>query len=217
MADDKRDARTALEGGLRDGNPHFPGRAVPDEPDRVDRLGGPAGGDQDMPPAEVRLARWLDPGWPGTRVRSADRSTFDRPDDCLDDQRQLRQSPDTDLPGGQGSGVRVDDRVAEVVPQPADVLPGRWMRPHLAVHRRRHDNGRAGGEDRRRDRVAGEAVGHRPEPVRRRRGNDDRVGGVGNDDMADPAVRQEGEDVGLRRVPAQRLEGERGDEAGGRR
>ena len=62
--------------------------------------------------------------------------------------------------------------------------------------------------------VAGQAVGHRAEPVRRRRRHDDRVGRVADDDVADPAVRQEVEQLGLDRVARQRRERQRTDEAG---
>ena len=48
--------------------------------------------------------------------------------------------------------------------------------------------------------------------------DDDRVGRVGDDDVADPAVGQQVEDVGLDRVARQRRERQRADEAGrGRR
>jgi hypothetical protein len=50
-----------------------------------------------------------------------------------------------------------------------------------------------------------------------RRGDDERVGRIGGDDVPDPAVRQEREDVGLDRVAAQRLEGQRSDEPRRRR
>ena len=209
--------RAALDRGLGDGDAHLAGRSVADEPDGIDRLGGAARGDEDLPAGEVRLAGRLDPGRAISRIRSPDWTLPDGRDDGVDDPRQLREAPDADLPGRERPGVRLDDRVAEVVAQPADILPRRGMRPHLAVHRRRDDDGGGRSEGRRGDRVAREAVGHRPEPVGGRRGDDDRVGRVRGDDVADPAVRQEGQEVRLRRVPAQRIERERGDEAGGRR
>ena len=64
-----------------------------------------------------------------------------------------------------------------------------------------------GGHD-----VPGEAVGHRPQPVRGRRRDDDRIGGVGDHDVADPAVREQVEDVGLDGVAAQGRERQRPDE-----
>ena len=63
-----------------------------------------------------------------------------------------------------------------------------------------------------RDDVAREPVRHRAEPVGGRGRDDDRVGGVGDDDVADPAVRQEVEQVRLDRMPRQRRERQRADE-----
>ena len=82
---------------------------------------------------------------------------------------QLGQPADAGLPRCQRARLGLHDRVAEVVPQPRDVGPRRRMRPHVAVHGRRDDDRGRGRQARRGHDVAGEAVGHRAEPVRRRR------------------------------------------------
>ena len=65
--------------------------------------------------------------------------------------------------------------------------------------------------------VAGQAVGHRAKPVRRGRRDDDRVGAVGDDDVADAPVGQQVQHVGLDRMARQGGERQRPDEPGRRR
>ena len=55
-ADDEGHLRPAVERGLGDGDAHLARGSVADEADRIDRLGGAAGGDDDVPAGEVRLA-----------------------------------------------------------------------------------------------------------------------------------------------------------------
>ena len=64
------------------------------------------------------------------------------------------------------------------------------------------------------DGVAGEAGRHRRQPVGGRRGDDDRVGAVGDDDVADPLVGEQAADVALDRVAGQGRERQLADEAG---
>ena len=56
---------------------------------------------------------------PGGRVRGPDGSLADRRDDRVDDPSQLGQPPDARLARGERPALRLDDRVAEVVAQPA--------------------------------------------------------------------------------------------------
>ena len=120
--------------------------------------------------------------------------------------------PTPDWPDASSPGRGLHDRVAEVVAQSGDVGPRRRVGPHVAVHRRRDDDRGRRGEDRGGHDVAGQPVGHRAQPVRGRRRDDDRVGAVGDDDVADPPVGQQLEDVGLDRMARQRREGQRADE-----
>ncbi len=102
--------------------------------------------------------------------------------------------------------------------QPLDVVTRRRVRPHVAVHGRRDDHRRRRREAGREHGVVRDPAGHRAQPAGRRRGHDDGVRGVGDDDVPDPLVGEEVQDVGLDRVPGQGLEGQRPDEAGrGRR
>ncbi len=126
-----------------------------------------------------------------------------------------RPTPDCPDASGPASGSTM--RVAEVVAQAGDVRPGGRVRPHVAVHRGRDDDRRRAGEARGGDDVGGEPVGHRAEPVRGRRRDDDRVGAVADDDVADPAVGEQVEQVGLDGVARQRPEGQRADEPRRRR
>ena len=127
--------------------------------------------------------------------------------------------PTPDWPGRERARSRARRSCSRIVAQPGDVARawpgGVHMSPSIAGATTTGAPGReaGGGHD-----VAGQAVGHRPEPVRGGRRDDDRVGRVADDDVADPAVGQQLQQVGLDRVARQRLERERPDELGrGRR
>ena len=125
------------------------------------------------------------------------RAVADRGDDGVDDRAEVGEAARAHLARGEGSALGLDDRVPEPVAQDRDVrLRGR-MGVHVAVHRRGDDDRRGGGEAGRGDDVGGEPVGHRPQPVGRRRGDEDRVGRVGREDVADPAVGEEVEHLGV--------------------
>ena len=132
----------------------------------------------DVPAGEVRRRRpGATSGGRAAGSGGADRAARRRP------RRPRRRSPAAPRAGrrrtartraARSSGSH--DRVAEAVAQPGDVGLRRRVGPHVAVHRRRDDDRRrrreaGGGHD-----VAREPVGHRAEPVRGRRRDDDRVG-----------------------------------------
>ena len=165
-----------------------------------------AGADDDVAAGQVGLARRLDESAGAQRHPGLGPGAIaDGRHDRIDDAPAARRAAHARLAGGQLAGLGLDDRVTEVVAQPRDVVAGRRVRPHVAVHRRRDDHRRARRERRRGHDVAGQPAGHGAQPVRGRRGDDDRVGGVGDDDVADPPVGQQREDVGLDGVARQRL------------
>jgi hypothetical protein len=140
---------------LGEGDAHLPGRAVADVADRVDRLARAAGGDRRCGArrgrpraggasrrAAGRGAR-LANGRPATAATTA--STIDG-----SSARRPRRTART-----RAARLRRDDRVAEAVAQARHVRDGRRVRPHVAVHRRRHDDRRARRERGRGDDVAG--------------------------------------------------------------
>ena len=193
---DDRHPRAAIEGGLGDRRAHLAGRAVADEAHRVDRLAGAAGGDDDVAAGEVGVAGRFDERWAGGRIRGTDRAIADGRHDGVDDGRQLGQAPDARLARRERPGVGLDDRCTRTSrSRPTFATVAGWvhMSPSIAgatttgaeVARQR------GGHD-----VAGQPVGHRAQPVRGRGRHDDRVGRVGDDDVADPPV---GEQVEQRR------------------
>ena len=185
-------ARPAIERGFGDRDAHLAGRAVADEPDRIDRLARAARASRrragpsrsaSRSPRHVAVVHAAS----GARTgRSADGR-----DDPVHDRRQIREPADARLARGELAGIRLDDLVSEVIPEASDVRPCRGMRPHVAVHRRSHDDWRSGREDRRGDDVTRQAGRHRAKPVRGGRRDDDGVGAVGDDDVPDPAVRQQ--------------------------
>ena len=130
---------------------------------------------------------------------------------------QLREPADAALARCERTRHGLDDPVAELAAQALDVDAGRRVRPHVAVHRRRDDDRRRRREAGREHGVVGDPAGHRAQPAGGRRGHDDGVGRVGDDDVPDPLVGEEVEDVGLHGVARQRLERQRADEAGRRR
>ena len=88
------------------------------------------------------------------------------------------------------------------------------MGVHAAIHGRGNYHRDGGRETRGRDRVAGQSIGHRPEPARRGRSHDDRLDVVCGADVADPSIVLERKHVDVDRVPAECLEGQRSDERG---
>ena len=216
-AGDQRDPRPASDRGPGDRDAHLAAAAIADEPDGVDRLGGAAGGDDDVATLEVEGAQAVDDRGPGGGAGLADRRVADGFDHRVDDVAELRQPPDAGLAGRQQARLGLDDPVAELAPQALDVDPRRGVRPHVAVHRRRDHDRRRRREAGREHGVVRDPAGHRPQPAGGGRGHDDRVGGVGDDDVPDPLVGEEVEDVGLDGVPGQGLERQRPDEPGRRR
>ena len=199
----ERDPGAAIQrcGGDRDA--HLARGAIPDESDRVDRLASPAGTHDDMSAGEVGVAGRAGQRWTTRRLRSAHRPTPDSLDHGVHDRRQVGEPAHPRLAGRKLTQHWGHDGVAEAVPEPGHVGLGRGVDPHVAVHRRRHDDGSGGGQHRGRDHVAGEPVGHGPQPMRRGRRDHDRVRAVGDDDVPDAFVRQQFQDIDLDRVSRQ--------------
>ena len=123
-ADDERHVRAAAERLRGDGEPHPPGRAVPDEPDRVDRLPRRPRRDDDPPPGEVPAPR---------------EHLLDRREDLLGlgSCGPVPSSPAASDPVA-GPTIRTPRST-----QRGDVGLGRRMLPHARVHRRReHERAR---------------------------------------------------------------------------
>ena len=80
------------------------------------------------------------------------------------------------------------------------------MRPHLAVHGRCNDYGCGGGEAGGSHHISGEAARHRADPLRCRWRDQDRIGGVGGNDVADATVGEQVEQVGINGMPSKRAQ-----------
>ena len=83
------------------------------------------------------------------------------------------------------------------------------MRPHLAVHCGGNNNGCGGGEAGGGHRVARESAGHGAEPLCRCRCNQDRVGTIGGNDVADATVREKVKEICINSVAGECAQGER--------
>ena len=92
LADDERHPGAAIEGGLGEGDAHLAGRAVADEPDRIDRLGGAAGSDHDVATLEVGVVGSADDRRTVGRVGRADGPAGDGRDDGVDDRGGLGEA-----------------------------------------------------------------------------------------------------------------------------
>ena len=168
--------------------------AVAEEADRVERLAGAAGGDDDVPAGEVGRGR----GAAGQHP-AADR----------EDLGGLGQPALAGVGAGEPAdgGLEDDDAAAA---QGGDVGLGGGVLPHLGVHRGREDDRAAGGEQGVGEQVVGEAVGGPGQQVGGGRGDDDEVGL-----LAEPHVRHLVDvvpDLGGDRLAGQRGPGGRADE-----
>ena len=195
-AGDERDPGAAGERRLGDRDAHLPGAAVADEADGVDglarcrrrsrRRGGPRG-------RRRAAARRAAGG--RARIGLADRAVRRPPPTTASTMsRQLREPADARLARGE----RTRPRARRSGSRSRRGAGRRWSRVAGCVHMSpsiagatttgarvaRHGRG---------DGVAGEPVGHRPQPARGRRRDDERVGGVGDHDVADPLVGQQRE------------------------
>ena len=202
---DDRHPCPAVERGRGDRGAHLPGRAVADVADRIDGLARAACGHDDVAAGEVGITGRFDERWTGRGIRCTDRAIGNGRHHGFDDGRQLRQPPDARLARRERSRVRLDYGVPELA-QPGDVRDSRGMAPHVAIHRGCDDDRGGGSKGRCGHHVTGQSAGHRTEPVGGRRRHDDRVGRVGDDDVADPSVGEEIEHLDLDRVARERGE-----------
>ena len=136
--------------------------------------------------------------------------------DRLEDAGRLRQPSDAGQARRQLADLRLDHEVAELA-QLRHVALGRRVGPHAGVHGRRHDHRGAAGARDGGHRVDDQSGGELAEQVRRGRSQDDRVGRLGQLDVGDLVLGVELEDVVEHGPVGEAGEGERADEAGGRR
>ena len=83
------------------------------------------------------------------------------------------------------------------------------MRPHLAVHCGCNDHGCGGGEAGGGDHISGETARHGPDPLRGGWRDENRIGGISGNDMANATVGEQVEQVGINGVPRECAQGER--------
>ena len=193
-AADQRDRRASITGRPRQGEAHLAAGEVGDAAHRVDALEGRPGGDQDMLPGQHLGLEVGDDGVEDFRC-------FEHPSfaDFATRLFATGWAEQGDAIAAQGGDVALRGRVA----------------PHLAVHRRGEQQRavarqRQGGEQ-----VVGEAVGKLGKTVRRGRGDEQQVGFAGEGDVRHAVRRVRRPGVGDHRLAGERLEGQRGDEAGG--
>ena len=82
------------------------------------------------------------------------------------------------------------------------------MRPHLAIHCRCNDHGCGGGEAGGGHHVSSETARHGADPLCGCRRDQDRIGGVGCNDVTDTAVGEQVEEIGINGVPCKCAQGE---------
>ncbi len=109
-----------------------------------------------------------------------------------------------------GARAEHDDAVGDEL---RDVALIRGVRPHLPVHRRRDDQRAIARERERGQEIVGVTVGDLREKVRRRRGDDDRIGAARQVDVAHSVVGARRPQIGEHRPAGQRLQRQRRDEA----
>ena len=193
--------------------PILPVERLPMNRTGIDRLARAARGDDDVAAREVGVAGRLDERRAGGRVGGADRAVADRRDDRVDDRGELRQPPDARLPRRERPALGLDDRVAEASRSRATFARvAGWVHMSPSI---------AGATTTGADVARHAAVTTSPaQPVRPSRPASAPSPGattiasarVGDDDVADPAVGQQVEHVGLDRVARQRGERQRADE-----
>ena len=176
----------------------------------------PPARDDDVPAREVRGAARC-PSAAGGPDGSGCRTGRSRTaaGDGIDEERQLDEPTHAHLAGGQGTGRRIDDRVAEL-PQRRDVGPVAgcaYMSPSMAGATT------TGALVARQVAVmmsSARPFGHGRQPARRGRRDEDGVGRVRRHDVADAAVGLELQRVEHDRPAGERLHRERADEMRGR-
>ena len=83
------------------------------------------------------------------------------------------------------------------------------MRPHFAIHRWGNDYGCGGGEAGGGHHISGEAARHGADPLCCCWRDQDRIGGVGGNDVTNATVGEQVEQVGINGVPCECAQGER--------
>ena len=116
---------------------------------------------------------------------------------------------------GERAALRLDD-VDAARAQAREVLLNGRVLPHVHVHRRRDQHGRAGREHDGREQVVGDTGRELRDEVRGSGRDQQRIGGVGQANVADLGFFGEIEGAARNRMARERLQGERGDELFGR-
>ncbi len=190
---DQHHVGPAAPGGSRQRDPLSARRSVAEEADRIDRLTGAAGRDHNSPSGQV------------LRHDEGQRARCDR--------RRLRQPTRPGVRTGEAPDVGLQD-VHSSPTQGGDVGAGRWVLPHLGVHRGHQQDRAARDQQGRGQQVVGAPRGSAGQQIGGRRRHHHQVGG-----LAEPDVLDRGDVVehpGGHRVTGQRLPGGTPDELQGR-
>ena len=121
---DQGDGRTSHGSGTSDRVALPAGRTVAQEADRVERLAGAAGGDDDVAAGQVVPGQAFAGGGRAVQRRAGDGG----------DLQWVRQPAGPAVGTREPSGIRLDDECAALA-QGRDVGPGGRVLPHLGVHR----------------------------------------------------------------------------------
>ncbi len=188
---DEHDVRPQAGRDVRERVAHLPGRAVPDEPDRIERLARAARGDEDRPARQ--------------RVR-----TREQPERGLGDTGGIREATRAGVAAGEPARFGIE-HVHTPAAQRREVLLYGGVLPHLGVHCRADEDRRARGEQRGGEEVVGDARRVLAEQLRGCGRNDNEIRA-----LAEARVRNRfgpTEQRGARGLGRERGEGQRADEA----
>ncbi len=187
-AGDEDDPGAPPEGGQRQRVTHFPGGAVGEIADRVQRLSSGAGGDQES------LRR---------QILHRGQEALDRFHDRLD----LRKATGS----GESRGERTDLRLHHAdppAPERGDVGPDGRVLPHSPVHGRDHQHRRPSGQEHGGEEIVGDPVSRFGQKVGCGRGHHEAVGALGDGDVLHGQVGLRVEEIHEHRPSRQRPPGE---------
>ena len=128
--------------------------------------------------------------------------------------RGVLNAPRAHFAAGLAAGAGAEDMDALLL-QDQLVLLGRLIRPHLLVHGRGDRHRGAGGQAQGGEQVVAVAVGQAGEEIRRGRSDRHQVRPAGQLDVAHGGLGARVQQIGVHRVPGQRLHGKRRDELAG--